>query len=242
MRFDHLVHWVPDMEHAIGEYKRLGFAVIGPSQDSNRGSLNAAWWSGSAYVELVSIGDQDTFRANRTAKEYEDTRALLDAGGGAARFAIEVPDMTETVARLRTAGFPIADPDVRAPVALPDGTSFSWTLGTIPDAPAWGPFFISYHVSPGGRDPRPGRATGGPSPGLFRRILIETAEPETHGESLARVLALPTSPRGTDELDVPLPGCVVTFSRGSAERITRVLLQEADAPTGEVARLRYGRE
>jgi hypothetical protein len=43
VQFDHLVHWVPDLDAAVRDYQALGFTVKPGGQHPQLGTHNAAW-------------------------------------------------------------------------------------------------------------------------------------------------------------------------------------------------------
>ena len=50
MRFDHLMHWVPNLDQAIKAYGDLGFPVQRGGQHPGLGTHNAVWRSPPAYL------------------------------------------------------------------------------------------------------------------------------------------------------------------------------------------------
>ena len=53
------------------------------------------------------------------------------------------------------------------------------------------------------------------------------------------MLGLPVVQVGRGAVGVALPGCAIGFARGTANRITQVVLAGAEAPVGQVAGLYY---
>ena len=63
VKFDHLVHWVPDLDVAVRDYQALGFTVQRGGQHPQFGTHNAAWRLDTRYVELIAIRDEAVARA-----------------------------------------------------------------------------------------------------------------------------------------------------------------------------------
>ena len=72
--FDHLLHWVPDLDEAIARFTAHGF-VISPGGRHPGGTRNASWASRhtGAYVELLTV------------EAWRERRACARAGGGGPR-------------------------------------------------------------------------------------------------------------------------------------------------------------
>src|SRR5262245_22859636 len=145
MRFDHLMHWVPDLGAGIEAYRALGFPVTPGGEHPNVGTHNASWRHDLVYVELIAVRDWDAYRAARPAAA-DATAAVLASGGGALRFAVEVDDLEATVLRVRAAGLQITDPRAGS-IRLPSGASAGWITAAVL-GPPWAPFFIRYGLTP----------------------------------------------------------------------------------------------
>ena len=89
MRFDHLIHLVPDLEWACSEYERLGFSPRKGGEHPGHGTHNAAVRSGSTYIELLGVRDWAEFwkyeeeRTRRYPRLVFRTKEILYHGGGA---------------------------------------------------------------------------------------------------------------------------------------------------------------
>ena len=175
--FDHLMHWVPDLEAAIAAYGELGFTLAPQiGQHPGRGTHNTAWRTGAAYIELIGVRDQAEAEHAR-GPDWPPIDALLRAGGGAGAFAVLVADVTATVARLREQGLPVTDPRPGS-VTRADGTVGEWSLAVLREGPPWRPFFINYGMDPAAWAER-WRALGFPrDPWLLDHLVIETPDPD----------------------------------------------------------------
>jgi hypothetical protein len=235
VRFDHLVHWVPDLGAAVRDYRALGFTVQPGGQHPQFGTHNAAWRVDTRYIELIAVRD---VAAARAWPDWPQIDATLHAGGGVLGFGVLVADVTETVASLRSRGISVGDAQAGS-LRRADGSTKVWHGASLRDGPGWAPFFINYG-HPIGEWAARFREQGFPKdPWALHGVTVEVPDPAASAGWLADVLGLDVSPIGLDAARVPLPGCAITFDRGPADRITAVTLTGPGAPTGSVAGLRY---
>ena len=233
MRFDHLMHWVPDLDNAIDAYRRLGFAIQRGGQHPALGTFNAFWRGGSAYLELIAVKDP-AVAAAAFGVQWPRIEALLGSGGGGGRFAVHVENVPQLVDTLRSAGIAVSDPRPGS-VTRDDGTTATWTIASVPDSPAWAPFFINYGTSLAQRAEFLRQSESEPFKWHIDRLVIETTDPDASASWLAQVLS---SQRRPDGATVPLEGARIEFRVGESERVTQVLLGGPHPPSGEVAGLR----
>ena len=235
MQFDHLVHWVPDLDAAIRDYRALGFTVQPGGQHPQFGTHNAAWRLDTRYIELIAVRDG---AAARVAPDWPEIDATLRAGGGVLGFGILVADVRETVANLRARGIPVGDPQAGS-LQRADGSTKVWHGASLRDGPGWAPFFINYGLPISDWAAR-FREQGFPKdPWALHGVMVEVPDPAASAGWLADVLGLEGLRIGKDAAEVPLPGCDIAFARGPADRIAAVTLTGPGAPTGLVAGLRY---
>ena len=231
MRFDHLFHFVPNLTDAVAQYESRGFHVTMGGQHPGRGTQNAATRSGPTYIELVGVHDWAAFRRQEEERQrrYPNirfrTEELLQAGGGAAGFAVEVADIHEAVRRAQAVGLPMANP-VTGRILRPDGSQAEWGMAGLTEGPYWLPFFIQYAVPPARR--------AQPETWRLHHLRIESVDPESTAQLLGRLLDLPVE----GEV-VPLPGCAIRLGRGTDERIDSVVFEQPADPTGDICGLRY---
>ncbi len=239
MQFDHLVHWVPDLDAAVQAYQGLGFTIQPGGEHPGLGTRNAAWRIDARYIELITVHDAGVARAG-FGPAWPAIEATLRAGGGGLAFAVLVSDVAATVTELRSRGFSYTA--ARSGSLLrSDGSTVTWTLAFPDEGPPWAPFLVNYGV-PAEEWPARFREQGFPiDPWSLDHLVVEAPDPAASADWLAGVLGLPVVQVGKGAVGVLLPGCTIRFARGSADRITRVVLVGADAPVGEVAGLYYGR-
>ena len=136
MRFDHLMHWVPDLDQAIKAYRDLGFPVQRGGQHPGLGTHNAVWRSPPAYLELLGVRDRSEAAAAIGA-HWPRLEALLASGGGAGRFAVHVENVQAVVDMLRSEGIDVSDPRPgsakidRLVVETPDPASSARWLSSV---------------------------------------------------------------------------------------------------------------
>jgi catechol 2,3-dioxygenase-like lactoylglutathione lyase family enzyme len=237
VRFDHLVHWVPDLDAAMRDYQALGFTVQPGGQHPQFGTDNAAWRLDTRYIELITVRDEVVARAG-LGPDWPEIDATLRAGGGVLGFGVLAADITASVANLRARGVPVGDPQAGS-IRQTDGSTGTWHTASLQDAPSWAPFFINYGLPVDDWAAR-FREQGFPKdPWALQGVTLEVPDPAASASWLADVLGLDVLSIGQDAAQVPLAGCAITFARGLADRITAVLLTGPGAPTGSVAGLRY---
>jgi len=236
VRFDHLVHWVPNLENAIARYRDLGFRMEYGGRNPDLGATNAAWKTGSAYIEVIAIEGEPN-AAIRSGSQWHVLSSVLDAGGGALAFAILVDDVAATTAHVQTRGFATI-PVTPGRLRLPDGSTGVWTAAVLQDGPAWAPFFINYGFTVDEWTQRDQAASD--APWSIDHVVIETPDEHAAATWLARLLGVSVV-LDHGSARVPLHGCDIQFVPGTADRVTTVALAGQGAPHGTVAGLRFVR-
>jgi hypothetical protein len=238
MQFDHLMHWVPSLEGAIEESVARGF----PARVGGRlgQGMHNAFWRGRdlTAIELMSVDDWDAWRSRPRGSGAAAREAAL-AAGGALQLAFEVDDLAAVVASVRGRGISISEP-LQARSAGTDGAAYSWRAAWVTEGPGWRPFFIQYETRRAERLADAHR-TGTPLLDLsFHRVDLETPDTASAGRWLARVLGVQLA--WSDGMtEVPATGCRVRFVPGTADRVTRVVLEGTEGPVGDFWGVRYER-
>jgi catechol 2,3-dioxygenase-like lactoylglutathione lyase family enzyme len=239
MQFDHLMHWVPDLDEAVRQCAALGYPIQ-PGGRLGYGMHNALWRGRDlTAVKLIGVYDRDAWehRPRRSGVSARDT--AMAAGGGALQFAFEVDDLARVVREVRQRGVEITDPLPETYQAA-DGRTYGWEAAWVVEGPGWRPFFIRY------ADRRPERLTRARQnhrtlgDWSFRRVDLETPDPASAGRWLARVLGVQRA--WSDGMtEVPASGCRVRFVPGTADRVTRVVLEGTEGPVGDLWGVQYER-
>ena len=113
-RFDHLIHWVHDLDAARSAYDTLGLSTH--EALTMPGFRNAAWGvDDERYVELAIVDDWDAVARSQYAASTEILRPAIEElhGPGLLTFAVDVPDVRATATQLREAGHDIVEVAVR---------------------------------------------------------------------------------------------------------------------------------
>jgi hypothetical protein len=237
VRFDHLVHWVPDLDVAVRDYQALGFTVQPGGQHPQFGTHNAAWRLDTRYIELIAVRDEAAART-RLGPDWPKLAATLRSGGGAGAFGVLVADVTATVADLRSRSVAVDDPQAGS-IRRTDGSTGGWQSAGLQHGPGWAPFFINYGL-PVDQWTARFREQGFPKdPWSLQSLRVEVPDPAASATWLADIFGLDVARIGQDVAEVRLPGCAITFARGPADRITAVVLTGPGAPEGPVAGLHY---
>lgn len=241
--FDHLMHWVPDLDAAATAYQQAGFPLRTNAPRPGTGVRNGAWWKDLYYVETLAVVDPDQARSSTAHGSF--TRMILPAvehtvaaGGGALNMAVLVDDVDTAVATMRQAGIPAQQHTVRlrvGPFQVP-----AYTIGWPGEGPPWAPFVIRYSPVIRGIQKMllPFFRRREPAFGIHR-LIIEVPDPASSATWLGTLLGLPVT--GSDQPAVPLGGCAAVFVPGSADRITTVVLAGPGAPDVTLHGLRYQR-
>lgn len=237
VQFDHLTHWVPDLDTAMRDYQALGFTVRRAGQHPQFGLHNAGWRLDTRYIELIAVRDEEVARAG-LGPGWPEIDAMLRAGGGVDGFAVLVADVSATVADLRSRGIHVSDPQTGS-IQRTNGSIGMWQRASLLDGPRWSPFFINYGRTVDEWAAR-FRDKGYPKdPWVLQCMTVEVPDPSASAGWLADAFGLDVSDIGQDAAQVPLPGCAIEFVPGSADRITAVVLNGPGAPQGSVAGMRY---
>lgn len=142
MRFDHLIHWVPDRAEAVRQYGAAGLHIIMGGEHKGMGTHNALCHFGLTYIEVIALTDPsvEAHERNLAARDY---RELLDQGGGAVMFVMAVPDLATARRSLGAVGIEVGEaaPGSRT---RPDGTVLGWQTAQITSGPNWRPFLIQW--------------------------------------------------------------------------------------------------
>lgn len=228
--FDHLIHWVDDVDAAAAGYAAAGL----PVRDALTmpGFRNAAWGvDDERYVELAAVDDWDAVATSKYAGSLEILRPAIDAlgGPGLLTFAVDVPDASALADRWRAAGRRVEAVEVHF-----EEQDVGFVEVFVRDAPAYFPFFITY---------RPPRAELARMRAEYREregiadgngvdlvaLLVRTAAPEDDAQALADLLDCPV--HGTT---VELPGAEVRFHRGAPDGLYGIVVRGPEPAAGPV--------
>jgi hypothetical protein len=204
---DHAVVMVRDLDHAAGNWKRLGFTV------SPRGTHSAHMGSGNHTIML----DPDYFELLGVLAPTEHNapaRLFLEKREGIERVALTAVDAAAGAEEIRARGYPPFGPtDFERPVTMPDGTlsaakfrTFQWPTA---EAPGGVRIFACQHKT---REtvwiPELMKHANGAR--RLRQVLLVAPEPASEAAHLARMIdrevrnepdGAVSVPSGTDRAD-----------------------------------------
>jgi hypothetical protein len=145
-KLDHIVHFVNSPEQAMDELRVQGLHVVPGGKHEQWGTYNALCYFNAAYIELISIYDQEKFKkAASIPYTLHKTYAQNNCENGLTRVAISTMTIEEDAERFRKAGYDVIGPD-QFSRTRPDGSIVSWQLLHIGDKDTQIdlPFFIQW--------------------------------------------------------------------------------------------------
>jgi catechol 2,3-dioxygenase-like lactoylglutathione lyase family enzyme len=226
--FDHLIHWVTDLDAATTAYDALGLRT--QAALTMPGFRNAAWGiDDERYVELATVGDWEAVTTSKYAHGLEILRPAIEAvsGSGPVTFGVDVPDARETADRLREAGHEVVVDEVRF-----EDRNAGFVEVYVRDAPTYFPFFITYDPPRAeiARLRAEHRAAEGitfdGSPNLVA-LLARSPEPEADARRLGELMG--SLVIGTT---VALPGAEVRFEHGTSAGLYGIAVRGLEPSAG----------
>ncbi|WP_066583343.1 VOC family protein [Corynebacterium provencense] len=232
--FDHLIHWVADLDATTASYDNAGLATY-PAL-TMPGFRNAAWGIDDArYVELATVDDWDAVQTSKYSRGLQVLRPAIDAldGEGPLTFAVNVPDIRATIDRLRAVGHEVIIDEVWF-----EDRQGGFTEVHVTDVPHVTPFFIAYNPPREviARMRAEHRAANGvvfdPDRPQLVALLVGSATPEQDAASLASLIGCGV--RGTT---VDLQDAEIRFDADAPEGLYGITVSRfGDEPT-EIAGL-----
>ena len=132
-RFDHAVIGVPDLEPAMGAFRRLGFEVAVGGRHPSLGTRNAIVRFGLDYLELLTVEDPAVARAR--GPFGRELLSFLDRGSGLVGFVLAGAGLDDEVEGLR--GLSIgAEGPFEMDRIHPRGGRLEWKL-VLPGGSPW---------------------------------------------------------------------------------------------------------
>ncbi|WP_433578371.1 VOC family protein [Nocardia brasiliensis] len=226
--FDHLIHWVDDLDGAMRAYDACGLTTQGAL--TMPGFRNAAWGvDDERYVELATVDDWAAVGTSKYAAGLEVLKPAIEAlpGPGLLTFAVDVVDAHATAARFRAAGREVDVVEVRF-----EEENVGFVEVFVRDAPAYFPFFITYappRHEIGRMRAEPRAAAGISSAGRpdLVALLIGSADPEGEARVFAEFVGCPAR-----DSVVELPGAEVRFAEGFASGLSGIAVRGASVARG----------
>ena len=132
-RFDHAVIGVPDLESAMGAFRRLGFEVAVGGRHPSLGTRNAIVRFGLDYLELLAVEDPAVARAR--GPFGRELLSFLDGASGLVGFVLAGTGLQDEVEGLRGLGIGVEGPFEMDRIH-PKGGRLEWKL-VLPGGSPW---------------------------------------------------------------------------------------------------------
>ncbi|MGO1950048.1 MAG: VOC family protein [Mycobacteriaceae bacterium] len=214
--FDHLIHWVEDLDESIASYNDHGL----PSHEALTmpGFRNGAWGiDDERYVEQAAVGDWDAVTGSTYAGSLAILKPHIDArnGPGPVSFAVNVTDARATAKRLHAAGHEVDEIEVRF-----EDQDAGFVEVFLRGERDYVPFFITY--DPPREEIAAMRAEHRAKEGItfdgvpdLVAILVRADDPEGEARRVGDVIGCPV-----DGTTVELPGAEIRFGEvGPDDRV-----------------------
>jgi catechol 2,3-dioxygenase-like lactoylglutathione lyase family enzyme len=186
-RIDHVMLCVPDLQHGIDTYTRLGFNVSPGGVHPGQGTHNAIAFHQEDYLELLSVRHRDEYLAGHPGGGL---LGFLAQGGGLRYIAVQSDDLVTDVAQMRQRGVDVSEPR-DGTRQTPTGQALRWKAATLgPRHPL--PIFFIEHLTP--LPERRQAAQAAPHPnGVLRvdRVYIAVADVAATAATYSHVLGIP---------------------------------------------------
>ncbi|MEM6433600.1 MAG: VOC family protein [Cyanobacteria bacterium P01_D01_bin.115] len=232
LSFDHLIHWVTDIDQAAEAYRTAGLSVHDAL--TMPGFRNAAWSIDLIhYVELATVDDWGAVRTSPYAEALAALRPAiesLDGRSGGLTFAVHVSDASQKAEQLRAKGHEVAETQVQF-----EEHDLSFTEVFVLDGPHWWPFFISFDpprdvlAAKRAEAAAEAAAAGTTVPGSSKSdadlvgVVVTSRNPEAAATGVSELLELSVE-HLAEAIRVPLPRVPLFFEPDETEGITELLI------------------
>ncbi len=187
---------VPDLQHGIDAYTRIGFNIYSGGVHTGKGTHNAIAFNDEDYLELLSVRDRDEYTA---ASPDGGLLEFLERGGGFRYVAVQSDGLAADVAAMRGRGIEVSDV-IDGGRRTPAGQELRWRSARLGSRKPLPIFFIE-HLTPVTERRRQVPRAGNHPNGALRadRVYIAVADVAAAAETYSRVLGMPAPPvqRGT---------------------------------------------
>jgi len=196
-RIDHVMVCVPELQHGIEQYRRIGFDVQPGGTHPGKGTHNAIAFLEEDYVEVLAIRDRAQCQA--AGGWHADLPEFIAAGGGIRYLILESDDLAAEVAAMRGRGVEVSDA-LEGSRQTPAGRQLRWKSAVLgPKNPL--PIFFIQHLTPLAERRRQVPAAGRHPNAVhtLERAYIVTRDAAATAATYANALGVPRPPmqRGT---------------------------------------------
>lgn len=190
-RLDHVTIAVPDLQHGIAQYSKMGFNVHAAGIHPGRGTHNAVAFNTADYLELLAIRDPAEYSASRApGAPGIGLDTFIAQGGGIRQIAVQSDDLDADIAAMRGRGVDVGNV-VEGGRRMADGRELRWKIAVL-GAKNPLPIFFIEHLTP--LDVRraqvPGAAVHPNGVYQLERSYIVSRDAETEAALYARVLGM----------------------------------------------------
>ena len=200
-RIDHVTICVPRLEQGIEQYRKLGFNIYPGGAHAGKGTHNAIAFNHDDYIELLSIRDENEYRASggRGVGARGTLPQFIAAGGGIRYVVIQSDDLAADVASMRKRRVDVGDA-IDGGRRTPSGQELRWKVAVLgPGNPL--PILFIQHLSAVEERRKQVAVAGNHPNGVYRleRAYIVTPNVEADAAVYAKVLGMqqPETHRGT---------------------------------------------
>src|SRR5215467_9314542 len=186
-RIDHVMICVPDLQHGIDTYTRLGFTISPGGVHPGQGTHNAIAFHEEDYLELLSVRDRDEYLSSHPGGGLLE---FLVQGGGCRYVAVQSDDLVADVAQMRQRGVDVSDARNGAR-QTPTGQVLRWKAARLGARHPLPLFFIE-HLTPLSERRQAAQASSPPNGALrVERVYIAVADVAAAAETYSHVLGMP---------------------------------------------------
>ena len=195
-RIDHVMLCVPDLNTAIGQFRKLGFNMHEGGAHPGRGTHNAIAFNQDEYIELLAIRDAAEYKAAAGGGGLPE---FIAAGGGIRYLVLQSDDLVTDVLAMRGRGVEVSEV-VEGRRLTPSGIELKWKAATLGAKNAL-PLVFVQHLTPveERRKQVPGAGAHPNGATVLDRAYIVTDNAEAAAAVYAKVLGMtqPALVKGT---------------------------------------------
>lgn len=191
-RIDHVMICVPDLQHGIAQYEKLGFCIYPGGTHTGKATHNAIAFLHDDYVELLAIRDPAGQLAASAPRHPGTGLADFVAKGGGIRYIVlQSDDLAADVAAMHQRGVDVSDV-IEGGRRTPAGQELRWkTALPGPGNPL--PIFFIQHLTPIAERRKQAPVAGTHPNGVhtLERAYVVTHDAAATAAMYAKVLGLP---------------------------------------------------
>ncbi|UQZ32189.1 VOC family protein [Paenibacillus sp. PK3_47] len=148
LKWDHLVHYVNDLDQPVGIFRDHGLVAFRGGSHKNWGTYNSLSYFGLTYIEFLGVENLELAKATEHNVVVRDAVKLLPEHEGLSRVVLRTDDIEAIEASLKAAGLALS-PIIDGKRLDNEGRLIEWRMMTI-DGDYHGlpyPFIIQWNGS-----------------------------------------------------------------------------------------------